>query len=315
MRITVKTISNKSFDIDLITELCFTQTAGVACDSLWFKFRKKADMEEIVTVKAYNGETLIFNGICDCQKIYHNKDGFECYVFARSTAALLVDNEAEPFTYNCPTAKGLCFSLAKDLGFKDSLPDISSRDKYEVSKGMSLYGAISQFVLLKTGRRIYISPENEIRCFEKSDKVKSLNAYRILSLMSIINRGEPISKIIFKKSNSQSGYCLNTAAKISDDLGIKRVQYINLLSIPMWQREYAVLQRLKSSYENYKVLEAMAAGYIGDSLYSRFDCELDGMIYDDYFLTEKKYICDSKGERTVLVLKKQIDIKEVTYVD
>ena len=315
MRIMVKTISNKCFDIDLITELCFTQTVGVACDSLWFKFRKKADVEEIETVKAYNGESLIFNGICDCQKIYHNKDGFECYVFARSTAALLVDNEAEPFTYNCPTAKGLCFSLAKDLGFKDALPDISSNDKYEVAKGTSLYGAIRQFVLLKTGRMIYVSPDNEIRCFEKSDEVKSLNTYRILSLTSIINRGEPVSKIVFKKSNSQSGYCLNMTAKVSNDLKINRVQYINLLSLPMWQREYAVLQKLKSSYDNYKVLEIVAAGYVDDSLYSRFDCELDRIIYNDYFLTEKKYICDSKGERTALVLKKQMDIKEVTYVD
>lgn len=315
MKIVVKTIDDKEYTHQNLLEINFTQTASVACDCFSAVFKSDTAISEIVTVKVYENDVLLFNGFCDNQKISEDKNGFEIYFYARSTASLLVDNEAEPFTYNKPTANQLCFTFAKPLGFDCELPSIKSDEKYEVAKGTSCFDAISQFVSLTNRGQIYVTPQNSIRIYEKSSDIKSLNAYRILSVCAVINRSEPLSEILFKRT-SLSGYKLHTRSQVNEGLKLnERRQYINLTSLPQWQREYAVLERLKSSFENYKILEVTVAGYASDKLYQRLSYSSKIGEFEDYILTEKKYTIDKNGRQTRLTLKKEIDIKEITYVD
>ena len=188
MIIELTAADGKKITIDKFTELCFTQTAGVACDSLWASFVPESSIEEICTVRLYINYRLVFNGLCDCQKIIYGTNGAEVYFYARSTACILVDNEAEPYTYQHPSAKQLCFSLAEGLGFSNSLPNISSTEQYEITKGTSRYGAISQFVRLLTGGHINITPKNDIELISESSEIKNLNDYDILSFTEITNR-------------------------------------------------------------------------------------------------------------------------------
>lgn len=118
MRIEIWTIDSKKYCPEDITEICFTQSAGIACDSLSVSFKSTDLIQEITEVKAFDRGELIFNGYCDQQRICECDKGFEISIFARSSASLLTDNEAEPFTYNMPSAKQLWFTFAKDFGFK-----------------------------------------------------------------------------------------------------------------------------------------------------------------------------------------------------
>lgn len=316
MRICVTTITGREYDLSNITELCLTSTARVACDSLAVNFMCCDGAEEIVTVKAFDGETCLFNGLCDMQKNKITDEGFNVYIYARSTAALLVDNEAEPFTYNRPTAKQLWFTFAKPFGFKWDLPDIQCGDKYEVTMGTSCYGAISHFVSTAADRQIYITADNHIRLLEESTDIKSLNAYNVLSVQYVINRSEPLTEICFKKDISSSGYKMHTKAKAADCLMLsRRKHYVNLMSLAPWQRAYTIAQKLKASYENYETLEAVVSGYVREELYQRFSFSLRLGNDNDYLLSEKRYVVDKNGERTRLILKKKFDIKEITYVD
>lgn len=109
---------------------------------------------------------------------------------------------------------------------------------------------------------------------------------------------------------------MHTCSGIQNDIKLsERKQYINLCSLPQWQREYTVVKKLKTSYNDYKVLEVIVSGYAADRIYQRFSYLSSMGNYSDYLLTEKKYIYDKNSERTRLVLKKDIDIKEITYVD
>lgn len=316
MRIVVNTIDKSKYEIENITELSFTQTAGVACDCLCVSFKSSAPVGEIITVKAYEGDVLLFSGYCDNQRISQNSSGFEVYFYARSTASVLVDNEAEPFTYVKPTAKQLWFTYARPFGFTCQLPVISTDEKYEVTKGTSCYGAINQFVSLKTSQPVYVTPDNCIRLLEKSKDVKSLNYYNILSAVYVINRSEPLSRICFKRNSGDAGYRINTKANVYEDLELnERKQYVNLSALPQWQREYAVLQKLKRSYDDYKILELTVSGWVKENLYQCFSYRSKAYEFDDFVLTEKRYICDEKGSVTKLTLKKEIDVKEITYVD
>lgn len=315
MKISIFTVDGREYGDFKITEINFTQTAGVPCDSLCFYFKSSDFIDEISQVKAYNAGKLIFNGYCDCQKRIENENGYENYIYARSSACVLVDNEALPFTFNCPTSKQLWYSFAKDKGFENGLPDVIGSEKYEVSKGTSCFGAIRQFVELKTGKIMYVSPDNELRCFEKSENVKELNSYRVLGATSTINRSEPVSKLCIKKSSEDTGYSVNLCARVCDEMGIERTKYLNLQSLPQWQRENSAHNKLKSFFEDYETLEIKVKGYIEDGLYQRFSYLMKDNNFYDYILTEKKYTLDKNGEMTRLTLKKEIDIKEITYVD
>lgn len=315
MNITVFTVDGKQYSNLDLCEINFSQACSVACDSLYFYFKSDEFIEEIDRVVAYNGDSLVFNGYCDCQKRYDTKNGYENYIYARSCASRLVDNEALPFTYNCPTATQLWYTLARDRGFKNGLPQVSSSDKYEITKGTSCFGAIRNFVELKTGKIMYVSPEKELKCFEPSDSVKSLNDYKVLSCVSIINRSEPLSRICIKKTADDTSYSFGMKAQLSDALKIDRAQYINLQALPQWQKETSVQNRLKASWDSYKVLEIKVSGFVEDRLFQRFSYASRGAVYDDYILTEKRYTASKNAEVTRLTLKKQMDVKEISYVD
>lgn len=109
---------------------------------------------------------------------------------------------------------------------------------------------------------------------------------------------------------------MHTCAGVKKDMKLNdRKQYINLSSLPQWQREYTVTKKLKDSYKDYKILEVVVSGFVKDRMYQRFSYKSVIGDYSDYLLTEKKYIYDKNTERTKLVLKKDMDIKEITYVD
>ncbi|MDE6470247.1 MAG: hypothetical protein K2L19_04420 [Eubacterium sp.] len=316
MKIVVNTVDDREYVLENLTEINFTQTADAACDCFWAAFKSDDMKGEIITVSVFDNDKLIFKGYCDTQRIREDKNGAEVFFYARSTASLLVDNEAMPFTYNKPTANQLCFTFAEPLGFHSDLPEIVTEQKYEIAKGTSCYGAISRFVALTTGKQIYVTPQNSIRLFEKSKNIKSLGGYKILSAKAVINRSEPLSQICFKRVASSAGYRLHTAAQRQKDFKLsERKQYVNLSSLEQWQREYAVLQKLKNSYKDYKVLELTVSGYVKDELYQRFSYSSKIGDFDDYILVEKKYTADKNGRVTRLILKKEIDVKEITYVD
>lgn len=315
MSVFVETIDGNKIEIKDISELRLTKSLGVACDSLWIKFFDENYVGEISKIKLYIKDNLIFNGLCDCRKSSESKNGYEISIFARSTACILVDNETMPYTYEKPSAKQLCRCAAEGFGFVCALPEIYSNMAYEVTAGSSCYGAISRFVSLLTGDYIYITPDNEIKAAKLSENVENINKYNVLSAVHTMDRSEPISKIRFKKNSGELRYNMNTEARLGSELGIERETYINLSALPQWQRDNTVLKRLKASYENYDTLEIVVSGYADEELMQRFNYEAQRISYENYYLAEKKYMCSEKGEFTKLVLRKNIDVKEITYVD
>ena len=315
MKIELETTDGKTIIPSRIIEFCFTQTVNVACDSLWAYFTSDDHVGEIAKVKAYHNGELIFNGYCDCQKSTFNQNGYEIYFYSRSSASVLVDNEAEPFTYEKPSAKQLCLNIASKYGFELELDEVFCNTKYEVTRGSSCFGAIKQFVSFLTGNYLIVTPDNKIKMIALSKDVKKLSAQNIISLTHTINRSEPYSQIHFKQSSSQARYSVHTRAQLAKELGIDRQVYINLSSLPQWQRENTVLQKLQASYENYHVAQIRMGGYFDGGLLQRYSFDNGKTELDDYALYEKKFVCDKNGEYTNLILKKNVDAKEFTYVD
>ena len=313
MRFEFQDIKGKHFDISNVISFELTSEAGAACDGLRISFISADDVDEIVSVKAYSEGELVFNGFCDDQKLIEDKSGRKCFVYARSSAALLVDNEAIPFQYVSPSARQLWFSNAREFGFECGLPEVYTENNYMVSKGTSCYGAINDFVFAVYGAPIYVTPENVLKVFELSEKVKRLDRYNVVSLSRIISRSEPISAVDYK-INTADSYSYHFKSDFADARGIKRRRLYNLSSIPQWQREKAAQKKIGQSLSDYYSVQAVIAGECDLQLYDRVKFSFSGGAAEEFFVYEKTVSKSASGEKTAVVLKKNIDGELINYV-
>lgn len=305
----------KSYEISDVISYELTSEIGAACDGLRLKFRTNSPPGEIYGVKAYDDGKLIFSGFCDMKQAVTDKSGTEYFIYARSSASLLVDNEAKPCQYTYPSARQLWFSNARELGFECALPDISSKNNYLVSKGTSCYGAINDFVFAVYGSSVYVTPENVLKVFENGERIKRLSDYRISSAASIINRSSPLSEIVYK-INSTDNYIYHFKSAFSEKQGIKRKRLLNLSSLPVWQRETTAVKKINDALSDYCSLRAVICGkcdlQLNDRVYA--DAE-NGYGNEEFYVNEIIKSKNKNGETTTVILKKKINGELINYVD
>lgn len=285
-----------------------------ACDGLKLEFNTYAPVPELVSVRVYYNGELIFFGYVDTQQDYSRDDGTGCFIFARSLACVLTDNEATPCTYRAPNALALFDANARALGFSCELPMIATLQDYEVTKGTSCFGAINDFVEGITGKRIIVDHSRCIRLLQ-SDRRYVIYPYQIISEKRIINRGDAVARIDYK-IGSEKGYDHHIKSNFFEKKGIVSSKKKNLASIPAWQRDYALLAEMKSNAQNYSNIEIVIDSDVdfrlGDvvDLYSEHFGEWKNMV-----VLSVSYILDNNFQRTRLVLASDVDMGVVTYVD
>ena len=136
----------------------WSRDADAACDGIRLSFLTEKPLGEAVEITAYlNGEKVFF-GFAD----YQSEENSRAFVYARSSACILVDNEAPQAAFNAPSAASLYGFYAKPFGFKSRLKRLFTEYEYTVSKGESCYGAINAFASAICSKNVAVSPENEL---------------------------------------------------------------------------------------------------------------------------------------------------------
>lgn len=304
---------DNTLSVDSVISYELSKNVDAPCDGLRLTFIADKPLNEINRVEAYQDDALIFNGFCDTQRESISDRGYECFVYARSSACILIDNEAKPFTYNHPSARSLFIKNACDFGFVYSMPEIFCESAYQVSKGCSCFAAINNFVYGITGRNMLVSVNNELILSEKNNTVR-LNNYRVISEKRIINRGNAITAIDYK-AYDEVDYTHHIKSRFFDERKINRTIKLNVSSLAQWQREYTLINTLKAAGASYNTIELIIDGNVCFSLYDDviYNSEYLGDI-KDYYISSMCIISDKKGERTRLTLSKNIDLKEIVYV-
>ncbi len=306
-------LNGTEFFIDNIVSFELSKSIGAACDGLRLYFKNDKPLGSIVRVFVYDNGDLIFNGYCDTQRETIKSDGIETFIYARSSACLLTDNEAKPFTYNCPSVKSLFLDNAESLGFKNGLPELYCESDYQVKKGTSCFGAVNDFVCGLTSKEIVVTPGN-VLTLPQGDKKVFLSDYSILSEKRVVNRGDAVSRIDYK-IDSANDYIYHIKSRFLEKENILRTRKLNLSSLPKWQREYTLMNKLRLYCSAYETFEIVIDGCRSFSLYD--EACYDSSIFSD---TDGCYIssvccsCDKSGEKTKIVLNKKIDLEEITYV-
>lgn len=287
---------------------------GTACDGLRLSFFHNEIFGEIERIEVYDDDELIFNGFCDVQKTSASSGKFKYFIYARSSASLLIDNEAHPFQYSSPSSTSLWFKNAKEFGFSCKIPEVFSKNNYLVSKGTSCYGALNNFVFSIYGTNIYVTPRNEIKVFEESEELKHLSNYNITSFLYTINRSEPISDVDYK-INAYDNYVYHFKSKFAEQKGIKRRRLYNLSSIPAWQRENTVSKKINDSIVDYYSAEVIILEKCDLKLYDRVLIDLKDFNLNEEFLVYEIVKSKNKnGEKTTVVLKKKQKGDLINYV-
>lgn len=290
-----------------------SETAA-ACDGLRLYLYSEKVISDVKTVYAFQNDKKIFYGFTDKLQFSEDSGGYTVFIYARSSAAVLVDNEAYPGQYECPTSRQLWYFHAKPFGFSFGLPEVFSQSEYVVSKGQSCFGAIDKFMQYSCGKRIYVTPENEIRAFETSDEVKRLDTQNIISARATVDKSSVIGRIDYKV-NSAEKYVYRLESRFAKENGIASRKLINLSSLPVWQREAEAHRQITDSLENYYTVTVSLAADTELSLADRVSLSLERLGVSGVFT-----VCsiirskNSGGIKTTLTLRKEIDGELINYV-
>ncbi len=282
------------------------------CDSLRLFFLID-EIEEAISVQAYDDDKLIFNGIVDRQTYFDDENGKKCFIFARSTASILVDNEATPASYQSPSLSGLFFMNLRGFNIKNELPEMYCKEKYIVPKGTSCFSVIQNFVSIFGDNTIFINPQNEMQVYRKSKDIKQIDK-NIISKKFTINRGNPVSEICYQV-DSKSGYTHHLKSNFFEGSNISKKRYLNLSNVPNWMRKTKAKEKISSLASDYLVIEIATQSVSALALYDRVKTnEKYFGKFDMFLVKEKTVIKNSDGEKTLLKLVADIDFQEENYV-
>ena len=292
-------------------ELC--RDADAPCDSLRITFINDSTLPEAYRIMAFCNGKCVFNGYVDTQRESLHQNHIVCFLYCRSSACLLTDSEAKPFTYTSPSARAL-FEINAGDEFKYNLGSIYSDISYQVGKGTSLYGAINGFVYSVTGEKIRVTPENELVLLNTKKAVK-LDEKRLISAKRIINRGNALSQIDYKISNS-TDYIYHRVSDFMKNKKITARKIRNISTVPDWQRETTLKTVFSSANADYCGWELIVQGYAEIDLCDEIKADVEGFeIFGKAVANSVAHILDSSGERTVIRANYVLDLEEMSYVD
>ncbi|MBR3148971.1 MAG: hypothetical protein IKF64_02285 [Eubacterium sp.] len=283
------------------------------CDGLRITFLCAEAPFETDSITVFIDGEKVFFGYCDMQRVTAHKNGFEVFIYARSSASLLIDNEAKAITYNSPCVEMLYFNEAKRFGFKNELPNLYCNKEYAVSKGVSCYAAINSFLQTLASKRVYVNAENELYIPDGRGEI-ALDGEKIIRQSLCINRAKPIEKIDYKIDGDAS-YIRHYESEFARERKICRSRKVNIASIPPWQREYTLGKMMKSSFSDYCKAEITIEGIRSYKLYDSLKLRSFPFGSTDGFRLCKITLTQNEnGAETALVFAKDFDLKEVTYV-
>lgn len=260
-------------------------------------------------ISAFRGDKLIFKGQIDDIVSIKNSKGVITKITARSLASMLLDNEAEPVTYNNPASEFIFNKHLSPFGIQnyeaDEKPFYGS---LKIDKGMTHWQVFENFCRNRYGVIPRISGDGKAYfCGYKGDKVISFGDDSGDVTYYSIKKSNHRCKIISEVKLKLSEYGLyNGAIKNTnpDSKSINRVRYVNATSDrrTIHTADTIIAQSNIDSFEAY--LEAK--GCYVDLIGSRAEIN-DSVFGKTKGLVVKKarYTLDSTGEKTTFELRKE----------
>lgn len=260
-------------------------------------------------LSAFDKDRLVFTGQLDNISVIKRGSGVILKLNARSMAAALLDNEAEPVTYNNPTASLMESRHLRPFGIKLAETDnVPYYDKLKIDKGTSHWQVLRNFCRnrYQTVPRIsgdgtaYLNgaPSNGSVVFSDSG---GGTPYLGIRESQVRHRLLSEVKLKFRDANTYGAYMKNENPAAE---GITRVRYVNAAAdnANLSTAEAMIRSGNRASY----TLVLKCTGCLTGLLGSRAAVN-DATLGELRELSVKKvrYTADGRGELSEITLKKE----------
>lgn len=229
-----------------------------------FPFSSSLSLGNTIEVTSVQKERLFFGTVEDLTTVI-SSEGVFTEVFARSPAAALIDNEALPKTYNCPSFEDIYKNHALPYGIKSfSGENLRWQGNFSVLKGDSHWDVIKRFCLSVTGFEPFIS--GDLTLYSKHPQnflpEKKLSVSNSLPGCTKFSKAEItessfgiVGKIICKvqKEGTYAHSILNPYIKNPENYSVR---IVDLTNTPLWERQNKTDRIFRLSLENTLQIEA-----------------------------------------------------------
>lgn len=243
------------------------------------------DDREFLRVHLFEEDECILSALVDEQIISVGENSCT-ELICRSTAAVLLDNEAKSANFVNPCTELIFKAYAQPYGFSEYKgKDMYLAGEFVVGNGMSCYQVLERFSKGAYGKSIDIDGDKV--CFEAEDEKQPLyfsNDSEGISFTEFSYSEFPCRRIskIFVKTESQGDYDTVVADEVAVEKGIVRERYMDVSDISdksLIEAQEAITDAKKSSQEInivcplrlLGVLSAQVSVRVGEKLYEGFE--------------------------------------------
>ena len=279
----------------------------VPADDLYAVFPDTA-VGELCAVTVLDGRRVIFRGIVDEQERIVSESGSYLRLSARSLAALLLDNEAPPCSYDHPSARLIFGRHVRDYGITaGDTDDATCFGELHIVKGMSQWGVIQAFSAACYSASPRVSADGVLYFKGMPDGGTAVfggkKGIPYTSVTESIRRCDELSRVNVKLS-PDDGYGYRVENRDALERGICRERYLNaMLGGQSVQNADVMLEKSRLKARSV-ILNCVGrhTGLLGCG--AVFADEARG----DWYVAAVKYRMNSKGESTQIKLRRRAKV-------
>lgn len=289
-----------------LCRLRILQSADVPADSLRLLFYGVYE-EEFCRIYVYSQEELIFTAEVD-EQIEKAGDISTTELICRSTAAVLLDNEAKPGNFVNPSCELVFRTYAAPFGFTRYYGNNKClQGEFSVPKGVSCYEVLENFSKVMFGKspkvkgdEVYFEGDAEARELIFSDDGKGLPftdfTYNRL-------RCRRISKIYVKLKDGED-YLTCVCDDDAVEKGIQRQRYMDVSSATR-ETLADVHTALNTSRAKAEEISLLYPGKLTDVISASARVSVQGKLYEGFVVKNLDYTCGKDREYTRITLRRK----------
>ncbi len=301
-------LSPKSFEIRSSMDTPADSFTGI------FPFAPTLSLSDRVEVTSSDGERLFYGTVEDRSTVI-SSDGVFTEIFARSPAAALMDNEAVPKTYNCPSFEDIYRYHALPLGITGfSGENLRWQGDFSVLKGDSHWDVIKRFCLSVTGKEPFISHDLTLY----SERPKDFLSGRSLSVSNTLHDSARFSNAeisessygfvgkIICKVQKEGTYAHSIPNPYIENPEKYAVRAVDLTNTPLRERQSKTDRVFRLSLENSLRIEAIL--FDPPTVFTGMDASFSspaGKYEDGLMVFQRVLRLTSKGYYCTVILRKK----------
>lgn len=228
MKYILTDINGGTVTIENAVSVVLDRDESAAADALTVVFACDLCDRDFASVVVEHEETIIFSGIVDEQTETQTAAALLLEITARSRAALLLDNEAQPQVYHKPSMDELFRRHIEPLGFADYIGENKILNgEMSITKGMSVWQALAVFQAYCGGTEPLIRADGALDVSDSREVQTVILSSNIIIKKSHTKKRCAIISKVYMRGRNGAGYEIETENPLAQRLNICRVRYLN----------------------------------------------------------------------------------------